>query len=304
MSGRWKEVARLTFRGPRYDQRALDIAALGKLSEFQRLISETAKALWRANNPDRTRLPSHFEERISICLRTIGDGSTVAPLEVFVDEAENDVLEGAETPEIDGAIELAQDVFEALERETALPERLPRSLIPDYAKFGEEISPEDSFEFCRPGGAPSRIKPEHGKRLLGFQDDPHETRVDVTGEVLEADVRQKRFQLWTDDRTKVPVSFAEEHEIQVTTALKEHRDLRIRVKGAAEISSSGKIIRIDTVEELEIQPVGELAYDHSARPIEDVLAELAAEATEEDWTAVPSDLAKNVDHYLYGTPKR
>jgi hypothetical protein len=304
MDGRWKEVARLTFRGPRYDQRALDLAALGKLASFQRLISETAKALWRANNPDRTRLPHHFEERISVCLRTICDGSTVAPLEVLIDESAQGILAGAETPEIDGAVELAQEVFDAVDREAPLPERLPRSLIADYAKFGEELSPEDSFEFCRPGKTPSPVKPEHGKRLSGFQDDPHETRVDMTGEVLEADVRQKRFQLWTDERTKVPVSFAEKHETQVTTALKEHRSVRIRVKGIAKVSPSGEITKIEQVEELEVQPIGEVAYDRSARPIEDVLAELAAEATEEDWGGVPSDLAKNVDHYLSGTPKR
>ncbi len=122
--------------------------------------------------------------------------------------------------------------------------------------------------------------------------------------MLEADVKQKRFQRWTDERTKVPVSFAEEHETQVTTALKEHRSVRIRVKGIAAVSPSGAITKIEQVEELVVQPVGEIAYDHSARPIEDVLAEIAAEASEEDWSAVPTDLAKNVDHYLYGTPKR
>jgi hypothetical protein len=304
MSGRWKEVARLTFRGPRYDQRALDLAALGKLATFQRLISETAKALWRANNPDRARLPQHFEKRVGICLRTICDGSTVAPLEVLVDESEHGILPGAETPEIDGAVDLAQEVFDAVEREAPLPERLPRSLIADYAKFGEELSPENSFEFCRPGKAPSRVKPEHGRRLLGFQDAPHETRVEMIGEVLEADVRQKRFQLWTDDGNKVPVNFADEHETQVTTALKEHRSVRIRVKGIGEVSSSGRTTMIRQVEELAIQPVGEVAYDRSARPIEDVLAEIAAGVDEAEWQKVPTDLSEHHDRYLYGTKEQ
>jgi hypothetical protein len=239
-----------------------------------------------------------------MCLRTINDGSTMTPLEVFVDESENDILEGTETQEIDGAIDLAQEVFDALEREAALPERLPRSLMAEYAKFGQSLLSEDSIEFCRTGKAPTRVRPEHGKRLLAFQDLSHETRVDIVGEVLEADVRRKQFQLWTDEQNKIPVSFAEEHETQVTTALKEHRSVRIRVKGIAAISPSGETTKIEHVEELVIEPIGEVAFDRSARPIEDVLAELAAEVSEEDWNGVPHDLAKNVDHYLYGTPKR
>ncbi len=42
----------------------------------------------------------------------------------------------------------------------------------------------------------------------------------------------------------------------------------------------------------------------SARPIEEVLAQLASEVPEEEWKKLPEDLSENLDHYLYGTPKR
>jgi hypothetical protein len=40
------------------------------------------------------------------------------------------------------------------------------------------------------------------------------------------------------------------------------------------------------------------------RPIEDVLLGLARKAPQEDWEKLPSDLTDNLDHHLYGTPKK
>jgi len=39
-------------------------------------------------------------------------------------------------------------------------------------------------------------------------------------------------------------------------------------------------------------------------PIEDVLRKTASEVPQEEWDALPSDLIDNLDHYVYGTPKR
>jgi len=47
----------------------------------------------------------------------------------------------------------------------------------------------------------------------------------------------------------------------------------------------------------------EIHYDKSARPIEDLLEELAKEIPQEEWDKLPDDLNDNLDHYLYGTPK-
>ncbi|MGH8607560.1 MAG: hypothetical protein ACREX9_09105 [Gammaproteobacteria bacterium] len=69
MSGNWKEVVRLRFTGDRFRDHALDLGALSELSQFQKIVAETAKALWRAANPGRERLPWHFEERTRLCLR-------------------------------------------------------------------------------------------------------------------------------------------------------------------------------------------------------------------------------------------
>ncbi len=68
--------------------------------------------------------------------------------------------------------------------------------------------------------------------------------LDITGEVLEADVKERQFQLWTDESNHVSVSFRESEEADVTTALKDHKVVRIRVKGWGEIAPNGKLLRI------------------------------------------------------------
>jgi hypothetical protein len=41
-----------------------------------------------------------------------------------------------------------------------------------------------------------------------------------------------------------------------------------------------------------------------AGSIEDEIRKIAASAPQKDWDQVPRDLAVNLDHYLYGAPKR
>ena len=128
--------------------------------------------------------------------------------------------------------------------------------------------------------------------------------LDITGEVLEADVRERQFQLWTDESNHVSVSFRESEEPEVTAALKDHKSVRVRVKGWAEIAPNGTLLRITQVEELRIQPASEGHPHQTDRSIEDVIRELAAEVPRAEWDKLPRDLTDHLDHYLYGTPKR
>jgi hypothetical protein len=304
MGGRWKEVVRLAFKGERFRDHALDLSALTELSRFQKMVAETAKTLWRAAHPDRERLPKHFEDRTRLCLRTIEEGSAVAPLEVFLAQPEEPELWEPEPTELNEAIALAHKVVRSVERDEPLPENFPKSLLPEYSRWGQELADDEEIEVIPTGKEPARLTPRTRSRLVAFSEAPREAQIDVIGEVLEADVRQRRFQLWLDEKTSLTVSFSPEQEDEVTTALKEHRTRRLRVGGRGDMSSQGKPLRITEVTEWRFEPVGEPSYDPTARPIEEVLADLAREVPEDDWKRLPPDLTDNLDHYLYGTPKR
>ncbi|MBC8199462.1 MAG: hypothetical protein H8E80_05385 [Desulfobacteraceae bacterium] len=303
MTGKWKEVVKLTFKGERFRDHALDLQALGELSQFQKMVAETAKTLWRAANPNRERLPSHFEERVRLCLRRIEDGSATAPLEVFIEENDQRTFWGPEPVEIKEAVKLAHEVFEAIGADAQLPERFPRALLSEYAKWGQSLADDEAVELHVPDKKPARLTLVHKKRLEKYVETPHEDHVEISGEVFEADVKKGRFQLWSGEDTAVTVVFTPEQEYQVTTALKEHKTARMYVKGSGEYSPQGTLLRVLQVDELRLT-TSETHYDKSARPIEDLLEELAREIPQEEWDKLPSDLNDNLDHYLYGVPKR
>ncbi len=303
MAGRWKEVVRLTFKGERFRDHAFDLQALSELSQFQKMVAETAKTLWRAANPDRERIPSHFEERVRLCLRKIEDGSATAPLEVFIEEQDQTTLWEPEPVEINEAVKLAHEVFEALGSDTPLPERFPRSLLPEYARWGQSLGDDEAVEMKVSEKKPAYLTLAHRQKLEEFVETPHEDRVAISGEVFEADVKKGRFQLWSGEDTAVTVVFTPEQEDRVTTALKEHKTARMFVKGSGEYSPKGKLLRVLQVDELRLT-TSETHYDKSARPIEDLLEELAGEIPQEEWDRLPSDLNDHLDHYLYGVPKK
>lgn len=300
MAGQWKEVARLHFKGERFRDHALDLTALGELRQFQKMVAETAKALWRKANPDRERLPGHFEDRTRLCLRRIEEGSAAAPLEVFIEEPEQRELWQSEPIEVNEAIDLAYRVFGAVHEDIPLPDEFPKELLPEYAKLGQELGNDEVLEFAPRGKSSTRITARERERLSALAEPPYQDDVDITGQVLEADVRQKKFQLWLDDRTSVHVSFTEQQESEVTTALKDHCTVRLRVQGRGEFAPQGVLKRIIDVYRLHLVPNGEPAFDVDARAIEDVLAELAREVPAEEWSRLPRDLTDRLDYYLYG----
>ena len=140
MNKQWKEVVRLHFHGERFSDHAIDLTALRELEHFQKMVAETAKAIWRRTNPGRERLPSNFEDRTRLCFRTIQDGSTVIPLEVSIEEqVQLDYLD--QEPEIarelTEAVDVIYRVFRAVHDNTQLPEECPKELLPEYARWGK-----------------------------------------------------------------------------------------------------------------------------------------------------------------------
>jgi hypothetical protein len=301
MSGEWKQIATLVFKGPRSRDHALDVYALEDIIRFQGMVTETAKALWRSSNPARERVPKGFEEATRLFLRDVEDGSAIAPLEMFFEETPLSLFE-QEAPLIVAAADRIRQTFRALDRDEPLPADVPRTLLSEYQEFGQALDADDAIEIRTEIGGSARVTQLSRSRLVTFLETPYTDFVDLTGEVLEADVRRRVFQIWTDERTCVQVPFTPQQEAQVTEALRDHQTRRARVTGRASFSS-GRPNRMTDVTSLWVLAAGETQYDPTARPIEAVLAELASELPREEWDRLPADLVDNLDHYLYGTPK-
>jgi hypothetical protein len=73
-----------------------------------------------------------------------------------------------------------------------------------------------------------------------------------------------------------------------------------------EAAEEGRLmIAPETDDNAETQATGDgREYDHSVPPIEETIAELVRQVPPEAWDSLPEDLSDNLDHYIYGTPKR
>ena len=131
----------------------------------------------------------------------------------------------------------------------------------------------------------------------------NQKQVELRGEVRAADLDGRQFSLRLDDGTKVVAEFTTEQEQTITEALREHASRRLRLKANAEVARTGRIKRVASVESLTVEPTAVAAPVPSAKPIWEVALEIGARVPAEEWAKVPTDLAKNLHHYLHGAPK-
>jgi len=304
MDGNWKEVGRIKFEGERFQDHALAIDVLEELCQLQRIIIETAKEIWYSENTDRRNLPKGFEQRISLSFRRIEEGSATIPLEIRI---ERDLtlfeLPSEEPKELKDAIGMVQRIYETQERDENLPENCPKKLLSEYGKLGKELKANDTMVLITNENKKARITHNTGNKILKFIEKKHESLIDIEGEVLEVDVKKGKFQIWKDDKTSISVKFISEKEKIITEALHNHEYIRLRVKGKGDVLPGGELLSIEEVEELQLIKTGDICFDRSAPRIEDVIMELAKKVPDEDWDKLPSDGARNLDHYLYGSPK-
>jgi hypothetical protein len=127
--------------------------------------------------------------------------------------------------------------------------------------------------------------------------------VDLRGEVRAADLDDRKFSLRLDDGTRIVAEFTTDQEQTITEALSEHVKRRLRLKGSAEVTRGGKIKRIACVESLAIEAAEVVQPASDGKPLWQTIVELGESVPEEEWAKIPTDLARNLHHYLHGAPK-
>ncbi|MGA2175841.1 MAG: hypothetical protein ABSH38_12755 [Verrucomicrobiota bacterium] len=127
--------------------------------------------------------------------------------------------------------------------------------------------------------------------------------VNLTGEIRAADLDDGTFILRLSDGTRVRGTFSPVQEGMITEALREHASRRLHLRGRGEFQRGGKLRRIVSVKQLRVRPAGEKRPRKESKPFWKRVVELGESIPKEEWDKVPTDLAKNLDHYLYGTPK-
>lgn len=294
-------LASLRFDGERFTDHSLDVDCVGELTSYKRLVLECAKELWRRAHPDYERLPKGFEERLVLRFSEVTEGSAVVPLRRVVAQ-EQPPLDFDD--EFDHAAALIDEAITAADGDDLLPAELPRNVIPLFKDFGRTLrETETLFVQSRHRTSAAPYTARARKRLAEWTEATYEDLVDTVGEVNMANVRGGAFELVVHpDQPPVKGRFSESQEAEVLAALQSHTTTRLRVKGLGEFAQAERqlrrLLRVDLV---AAGAAAEPAFVEGAKPIWETLAELGASVPKEVWDAVPADLGKRLDHYLYAS---
>jgi predicted XRE-type DNA-binding protein len=79
---------------------------------------------------------------------------------------------------------------------------------------------------------------------------------------------------------------------------------QLRAANVSDISIDRLISLLSHLDQQVIISVVPVPKGNDRRPIWEKVAEISASVPAEEWAKLPTDLAANHDHYLYGAPKR
>lgn len=305
MSDEIRDVTTITFSGPRFDDAGLELDVLSELLAYRKLLIETAKELWRSENRERQRLPKGFEDSIRLKFYSIEAGSAIVPIKRIVPHDDSLLFDPApRADEIDEAAQLIDETIAAVSEDRVIPDRMPKSALPLLAALGENLRAGEAITTRAARSVRgAEFTCETRVRMERLLEAVYEDRIEIVGEVRSADVDQRNFAIRDATGAKVPAKFRPEHEAEITDALHDHASCRVFVTGVGEFSTrDGSLRRILRVDALERRPAtADDEYDDSAPPLWQTVIDLGASLPPEEWDRVPTELAANLDHYLYGS---
>lgn len=304
MSKKKYELVTHIFKGGRFDDHGLDVDVLPELIAYKNILMETAKEIWRRKNAGRQRLPKNFEDSLNLKFYELLPGSTAIPLMREIEGEDQLTIFDRPKDELDEAVDVVAGAIESVSRDKPVPAAFPRNVISLFDDYGKTLRQDESFEHKLPEGrTAARYSLKERDGILKLSQAEYQDVVDLLGELRAADLDGGNFALRLADGTKVLGKFSPDQENVITDALREHQSRRLRIKGKAEFYPDGKLKRVASVESITVEPAGTVGYDETARPIWQIISEIGASVPDEEWATIPTDLSKNIDHYLYGAPK-
>ena len=298
----------LRFSGGRFEQNPgwLGFDALTELLAYKDLLIETASEEWKRRDPKIRHSSKWFKENLCLGFREIQEGSCMVNVEQV--SANQLDLFGMDYGVISNqAVEIIDNTLIAARHNMRLPEDLPSKVIPLLNDWGKMLRDDECIDLSEGNKKGAIFDVNTRKKLQTFQSKPYQDLVELTGEVRATNLKKGTggsFKILLENSEIIPGVFTHEQEATVTEALRDHRQVQLWVKGMGEFDPSGQLQHIKNIDRLEIRKPGERPVDPIGPSIWEKIARIRESIPEEAWDDVPTDLASNLDHYLYGTPKK
>lgn len=246
--------SRLRLTGGRYKAPGYPMEALPELMQYERLVVDVAKALWRRDHPGRVRVPRGFDSVVGLRLTKIVDGSATP---VLVRPPA-----GSESLDFDppSLLDSAQDLIDAAFAQIVASNRLPADFPPDlgghFLRLGRTLQDDEAIEFGnRANGAVARYTQPIRKRFL-LANQSLEFAVDgtVVGQITALDTNDLSLTLTDLAGRKIPAKFADE---SMTADLKDvfnQVDLApvVRLECTHLVANDETVTRIEDIRNIEV----------------------------------------------------
>lgn len=290
-----EELLLHVFKGNRFSDHCLTLDALPELLAYQAIVVETAKEIWRANNPDKVRLRKNFDDTINLKIRTIKGGSCAA--EIINAPQPGQLFALAD--ELNQAVELVAEAIDCAENNRRLPDNFPVNVIPLFRNYGTTLHEDEYIEQQTKRNKVAKYTRYARRELLKQCREAYEDRFDIVGSVTMARVNRPRLSVLFAGG-EVETVFEQADEEIILEALKLHEKAQVRIKGKGWFSTNGVLERIIKLESFELLPDERLTAQTDIVPAWKRLATAAKSAPAEQKALLPTDGASNHDKYLYG----
>ncbi|WP_127097458.1 hypothetical protein [Brachybacterium saurashtrense] len=147
--GAAKSLLQMKFDGGRFERNAFPASALAEVSRLSRLFVALAEDLWRADHPDRVRVPKGFGKRFELFLSDVAPGSAIPVLgSAALIEGPVGHLDIDGTPRSDrelaaAAASAVSDAFISIVRNGALPDGFPEKAKREVSHLFSSLDPSE-----------------------------------------------------------------------------------------------------------------------------------------------------------------
>lgn len=287
-----------TFKGQRFDDHGLDLDVLPEFAVYNKIVMETAKELWRRNNPDKLRMRKNIEDEYRLKIYNIQAGSVSVPIHREIPSGCLFALPG----ELEVAVDLIQSAIESVAAHLRLPDGFPKSVIPLFCNYGKTLKADEYIEHRIPrtgkvAAFTQDVRAEFEKR----QSDAYVDEFDIVGSVIMARVNKPKISVLLDDGSEVEAPFDDSDKNLVLLALDKYEQQKIRLVGKAQYSSEGVLQKILQITEMQLygEPCISAPPSASAVPVWERCLKVAEKIPPEAQALLPSDAASNLDKYLF-----
>lgn len=284
-----------TFKGSRFDDHGIDLSVLPEFAQYQKIVIETAKDIWRQEHPYSNRLQNNFEDEHRLKIYQINAGSVSIPI-----YRESPLLiEGFDL--LGRAVNLVHLAIDAVGKKERIPSNFPKRVLSYFSGYGKTLAEGERIEMASPTlgtitNFSAETREEFEKRCLESYTD----HIDLLARVSMARVSKPRMSILLDDGEEIDAPLNEDDKSLVISALEQFNSIKVRIVGRGSFSPDGTLTKIIEIKKLMLAGTSTELMATDRTPFWQKCISLGTSIPKEEWDKVPKDSAEKFDQYFYG----